>query len=60
MRPHTVIPEARQMHHTAIPEARRMHRTVIPEWGYRESSLTLPADAWVPDPKWIPAKSMRE
>ncbi|MDX5977203.1 hypothetical protein [Vreelandella alkaliphila] len=48
------------MHHTAIPETKQMHHTVIPEGGYRESSLTLPADAWEPASKWISAKSMRE
>lgn len=37
-----------------------IRHTVIPEWGYRESSLTLPADAWEPASKWISAKSTRE
>ncbi|MGP5019435.1 hypothetical protein ACTXK7_17960 [Vreelandella alkaliphila] len=33
---------------------------VIPEWGYRESTLTLPAEAKVLKSNWIPAKGMRE
>ncbi|MGM0831840.1 MAG: hypothetical protein ACQEUK_03310 [Pseudomonadota bacterium] len=38
----------------------RRQGTVIPEWGNRESTLTLPAEASVLTSNWIPAKSTRE
>ncbi|QRL02084.1 hypothetical protein [Vreelandella venusta] len=51
--------------HAALPNphkrhSRATHNPVIPEWGYRESTLTLPAVAQTPEPNWIPAKGMRE
>ncbi len=41
-------------HTAAIPEPPT--NPVIPEWGYRESTLALPAVAQTPEPNWIPTK----